>query len=117
MVHRQSGSVAFFRCARIQAWRSPSRARYASAAVLLALMPTSGAICCGDMPSTSLYQSTSCQRLGSARNAWAVVDRSRASSVAASLVSGSSNDSSVSRFVSWRARPQLAAVLRMVVKR
>ena len=39
MVHRQAGSVACFRCARIHAWRSPSRARYASAAVLLALMP------------------------------------------------------------------------------
>ncbi|GAA1786350.1 hypothetical protein GCM10009748_20860 [Agromyces lapidis] len=85
--------------------------------MLFALMPTSGATCCGVMPSTSLYQSTSCHLVGSERNACAVVERSRASSVAASFVSGSSNDSSVSRFVSWRARPQLAAVLRIVVKR
>ena len=80
-------------------------------------MPMSGAICCGAMPSTSEYQSTSCQRVGSERNACAVVDRSSASSVADSLVDGSSNDSSVSRFVSRRARPQLAAVFRMVVNR
>ena len=80
-------------------------------------MPISGAICCGCMPSTSEYQSTSCQRVGRERNACAVVDRSRASSVADSVVAGSSNDSRVSRFVSRRARPQLAAVLRTVVKR
>ena len=69
------------------------------------------------MPSTSVYQSTSCQRVGSERNAWAVVDRSSASRLADSLVAGSSNDSSVSRLVSRRARPQLDAVLRMVVNR
>ena len=80
-------------------------------------MPRSGATSWGFICSISVYQSTSCHREGRLRNAWAVRLRSSASFVACSVLSGSATVSSSSIAVSRRARPQAAAVLRMLVKR
>jgi hypothetical protein len=48
-----------------------SRARKASWATAVAFMPSSGAISAGFICSISVYQSTSCQRVGRLRNACA----------------------------------------------
>ncbi len=118
MVHLCSESAATVaRCAWIHACRRPSRARYARAATALALIPSSGAMSLGDIPSTSLYQSTSCHRLGRLRKARAVSERSRAAMVASSSNEGSSSASASSSVVSRRDRPQEVAMLRIVVNR
>ena len=118
MVHWQSEPFAtFLRCAWIQASRSPSRARNVSWATAVGFMPSSGATSAGFIPSISEYQSASCHRDGRLRKARTVMLRSSASSVARSLVAGSSIVSRSSVVVSLRARPQPAAVLRMLVNR
>ncbi|WP_454138916.1 hypothetical protein [Microbacterium paulum] len=98
------------KCAWIQASRNPSRARKASCATAAAFMPSSGATSAGFICSISVYQSTSCQRVGSARYAWAVRLRSSASSVACASASGSGSESTSSIGVSRYRRPQPAAV-------
>ena len=81
---------------------------------MLAVVPSSGAISAGSICSISVYQSTSCQCDGSDRKARAVSLRS---SVSSSIDDGSATVSSSSVAVSCRARPQAAAVLRMLVNR
>jgi hypothetical protein len=83
----------------------------------LAFIPRSGATSAGVIASISVYQSTSCHRVGRLRNARALRLRSRASIEDASFVSGSSKESRVSSEVSRRDRPHAAAVFRMVVNR
>ena len=83
----------------------------------MADIPSSGPTSAGFMDSTSQYQSTSCQRVGSERNACAVSDRSSASIVAVSLKAGSSTVSASSIGVSRDLRPHEAATLRIVVNR
>ncbi len=64
-------------CCWSHAVRSASRARNDSADTAFAFMPSSVAVCSRVKPSTSVYQSTSCQRDGSERNARAVADPSK----------------------------------------
>ncbi len=118
MVHWQSEpGAALRRWAWIQASRRPSLARKASWETAPAFMPSSGATSLGFICSISVYQSTSCQREGRLRNACDVRLRSRASLAACSVVAGSATLSSSSIADSRRARPQAAAVFRMLVKR
>ena len=97
----------------IQAFRNPSRARTASCDTAAGFMPSRGATWAGFICSISVYQSTSCHRVGRLRNARWVSPRSSASSAASSVESGSATVSSSSIAVSLRARPQLAAALRI----
>ncbi|CPU65334.1 Uncharacterised protein [Mycobacteroides abscessus] len=61
---RHSSAGTDVRCCWRYAWRSPSRARYASAETPFAVRPSSGAISAGDRFSTSVYQSTARHRSG-----------------------------------------------------
>ena len=74
-------------CCCSQAVLSASRARNASADTALAFMPSRVAVCSRERPSTSVYQSTSCHRVGSERKARAVTDPSNRETVAASAPS------------------------------
>ncbi len=116
IVHWHSpDAVASLMWACSQALRRPSRARYESAATLLAVMPMMGATSCGSMPSTSVYQSTVCQRSGRPRNARAVRVRSSAQAAGSSGIRSSSKSSIMSTWMSRDAAPQVLARLRIVV--
>ena len=106
MVHWQSEpSATLCRCAWIHASRSPSRARNVEWATAVGFMPSRGATSEGFICSISEYQSTSCHRDGRLRKARTVMLRSSASSVASSLVAGSSSVSRSSIVVSFGRVP------------
>ena len=111
---RRRERVSTWACS--QAFASPSLARRVRTEAALGVSPRSLATSAADWPSTSTRHSTDCHRFGSVRkasvtNSWSAMASSKLTSPEAS----SSTSSSVG--TSRERRPQVAARLRMVVRR